>query len=39
MVIEVEYGEVTPNGHLRAPAYLHERADLDPAGVVTDVII
>ncbi|MEE8599577.1 non-homologous end-joining DNA ligase [Euzebya tangerina] len=38
MVVEVEYGEVTPDGNLRAPAYVHERSDLDPAGVVTDVI-
>lgn len=33
IVVEVKFHEWTPDGHLRAPVYLRERDDLDPAAV------
>ena len=33
LVVEVAFGEWTPDGHLRHPVYLGRRADVDPAHV------
>ena len=36
MVVQVEFGEWTPDGRLRHPAYLGERTDKDPGAVTCD---
>jgi len=36
MVVQVEFGEWTPDGRLRHPAYLGERTDKDPRDVTCD---
>ena len=36
MVVQVEFGEWTPDGRLRHPAYLGERIDKDPGAVTCD---